>query len=306
MFHGSTSIVIIAVVVALRFGLGRSFKAVRRPRRRAPRDDSAASSAGGRGPAGLMLHQARYDLRALLRNRQARTATVMLPLLLLVLFLGMWGSRRVGPGHVEAATYYVPGLVALSVITSSFVNLVISVVTQRESGVLKRRRATPVPAWVLVGGRAVTAMAVSLAMATALVAIGWIAFGVGLPAAAIPGVVLTAIAGSIAFCVLACAVATLIGSADAAQPTVQAVMLPLYLASGIFIPNANLPTWLRQLASVFPVERLSDALHHPYSPAMRGLGIAWADLAVLALWTAGGLAVALRRFSWLPGAGQTA
>jgi len=97
-------------------------------------------------------------------------------------------------------------------------------------------------------------------------------------------------------------VATLIGSADAAQPTVQAMMLPLYLASGIFIPNASLPAWLRHLASAFPVERLADALHSPYSPAARGLAIAWTDLAVLALWAAAGLAVALRRFSWVPGA----
>jgi ABC-2 type transport system permease protein len=226
----------------------------------------------------------------------------MLPLLLLVLFLGMWGSDRVGPGHVEAATYYVPGLVALSVIASSFVDLVISVVTQRETGVLKRRRATPVPAWVLIGGRAATAMAVSLAMATALIAIGWIGFDVGLPTEAIPGVLLTAVAGSIAFCVLAHAVATLISSAEAAQPTVQAMMLPLYLASGIFIPNTSLPSWVRRLASVFPVERLADALHRPYNPAGHGLGIAWADLAVLGLWAAAGLAVALRRFSWLPAA----
>jgi ABC-2 type transport system permease protein len=108
----------------------------------------------------------------------------MLPLLLLVLFLGMWGSDRVA--GAPASTFYVPGLVALSVIASSFTNLVISVVTQRESGVLKRRRATPVPAWVLIGGRALTAIAVSLTMATALVAIGWIGFGVALPAEAVP------------------------------------------------------------------------------------------------------------------------
>jgi ABC-2 type transport system permease protein len=229
---------------------------------------------------------------------------MMLPLLLFVLFLGIWGSDRVA--GAEASTYYVPGLVALSIIASSFTNLVISVVTQRESGVLKRRRATPVPAWVLIGGRSLTAMAVSLSMATALVTIGWIGFGVALPAETIPAVILAATAGSAAFCVLAYAVATLIGSADAAQPTIQALMLPLYLASGIFIPNASLPSWLRQLASVFPVERLSDALHQPYSPAAHGLAIAWTDLGVLALWAAAGLAVALRRFSWLPGAGQTA
>jgi hypothetical protein len=66
-----------------------------------------------------------------------------------------------------------------------------------------------------------------------------------------------------------------------------AVMLPPYLASGIFIPNASLPSWLRQLASVFPVERLSDALHRPFAPGAHGLAIAWADLGVMALWGAG-------------------
>jgi len=304
MFHGSTGIVMIAVVVVARFALGRGFKAVRRPRRRANREDASASTPHARGPIGLVLHQARYDLRSLLRNRQARTATVMLPLLLLVLFLGMWGSNRVA--GAEASTYYVPGLVALAVIASSFTNLVISVVTQRETGVLKRRRATPVPAWALIGGRALTAMAVSLSMAAALIGIGWIAFGVGMPASAIPAVVLTAVAGSVTFCVLAYAVAALIGSADAAQPTVQAVMLPMYLASGIFVPNATLPSWLRQVAAMFPVERLSDALHRPYSPAPHGLPIAWTDLGVMALWATAGLTVALRRFSWLPAASRRA
>ena len=306
MFHGSQSIVVIAVVVAARFGLARGVKAVRGPRRSAPSDDSTAAGSGARGPAGLVLHQARYDLRTLTRNAQARTATIMLPLLLLVLFLGMWGSDRVGPDGAAASTSYVPGLVALSVIASSFVNLVISVVTQRETGVLKRRRATPVPAWVLIGGRALTALAVSLTMAAALVAIGWLGFGVSLPAEAVPAVILSAVAGSLCFCILAYAVATLIGSAEAAQPTIQAVMLPLYLASGIFIPNASLPSWLRQLASVFPVERLSDALHRPYAPGAHGPAIAWTDLAVMALWAAAGLAVALRRFSWLPEGGRTA
>jgi hypothetical protein len=59
MLHGSTSIVIIAVVVIARFALGRGFKAVRRPRRRAPRDDVATPSAARRSPVHLVLHQTR-------------------------------------------------------------------------------------------------------------------------------------------------------------------------------------------------------------------------------------------------------
>src|SRR4029077_16457968 len=96
------------------------------------------------GPVGLVLHQARYDLLGILRNRQARFFTLMLPLIFLVIFVGVFGNHTVGPDHVKASTYYVPGLTAMAVIAGSFVNLVISVTAQREAGVLKRRRATPV------------------------------------------------------------------------------------------------------------------------------------------------------------------
>jgi ABC-2 type transport system permease protein len=82
----------------------------------------------------------------------------------------------------------------------------------------------------------------------------------------------------------------------------QAIMLPLYFISGVFVPNASLPGWLRHLASIFPVQHLADGLHHAYDPAARGTGVVWGDLAVLGLWALAGLAVALRRFSWLPAA----
>ncbi len=79
-------------------------------------------------------------------------------------------------------------------------------------------------------------------------------------------------------------------------------MLPLYFISGVFIPNVNLPTWLRDVARVFPVQHLADGLHHAFDPATHGTGIVWSDLGVLALWAIGGLAVALIRFTWTPAA----
>ena len=50
-----------------------------------------------------------------------------------------------GGRHIKVAVFYVPGLIALGVVSASFANLVVDLVTQREAGVLKRRRATPVP-----------------------------------------------------------------------------------------------------------------------------------------------------------------
>lgn len=248
----------------------------------------------------LVLHQATFDLRAFLRNRQARFFTLALPLIFLVIFVSVFGNDKLGPNHIKASTYYVPGISALAIIGSSFVNLVISIAALRENGTLKRRRATPVPASVLIAGRTLTAVFVSLVVMTVLLLLGRFAYGVHLPTSTIPGVALTAIVGSIAFCILGYALSTFVDSEDAAQPTVQAIILPLYFISGVFIPNVNLPTWLRDVAKFFPVQHLADGLHHAYDPAVHGTGIVWSDIGVLAAWAAVGLAVALRRFSWMP------
>jgi hypothetical protein len=49
-------------------------------------------------------------------------------------------------------------------------------------------------------------------------------------------------------------------------------------------------------------EHLADGLHHAFDPAAGGSGIVWNDLGILALWAAIGMAVALRRFAWVPAA----
>ena len=248
----------------------------------------------------MILHQFRYDLLAFLRNRQSRFFTLVLPVLFLVIFVSVFGNNKVGPANVKASTYYVPGISALAVIAGSFVNLVISVTAQRESGVLKRRRATPVPAWVLIAGRTLTAIVVALGTMTVLLLIGRFAYGVKLPTSTLSGVVVTAVVGAVSFCCLAYALTTFIKSEDAAQPMVQAIMLPLYFISGVFIPNVNLPRWLRDIAEFFPVQHLADGLHRAFDPATLGMGIVWSDLGVLAIWGAAGLAVALVRFTWTP------
>ena len=269
-------------------------------RRRRARKGATVPGPRVNGALGLMLHQARYDLLAFVRNRQARFFTLILPLLFLVIFVSVFGNNTVGATGVKASTYYVPGISALAVIASSFVNLVISITAQREGGILKRRRATPVPAWVLIAGRTLTAMSISLVVMTVLVLLGRFAYGVHLPTSTIPGIAITAILGSAAFCILGYALSTTVASEDAAQPMTQAVMLPLYFISGVFIPNVNLPGWLRHVAKLFPVQHLADGLHHAYDPTVHGIGIVWSDLGVLALWAAAGLVIALTRFVWTP------
>lgn len=254
--------------------------------------------------AHMAIHQFRYDLRALLRNRQAQFFTFALPVMFLVIFASVFGGHgntvKVAGGRIDASVSYVPQIMTLGIIAAAFVNLVISVTAQRESGVLKRRRATPVPAAALIASRALTTVVVALGTSLMLLAIGWGAFGAHLRPGTVPALALTVIVGTVTFCSLGFALASVIHDQDAAQPVTQAVMLPLYFISGVFVAASALPRWLLDIAAIFPVRHLASALLTTYNPHTHGAGVAWADLAVLAAWGVGGFVVALRRFNWTP------
>jgi len=250
----------------------------------------------------LALHQFRYELRAFLRNRQSRFFTIALPVLFLIIFASVFGSHTVAVpgGRINTSIYYVPGIITLGIIAAAFVNLVISVTAQRETGVLKRRRATPISATALIVGRALTAVVVALGMTALLLLIGWVFYGASVPARTAPALAVSVVVGALSFCCLGYALASVIRNEDAAQPITQAAVLPLYFISGIFVPISQLPAWLVDVANVFPVRHLDAALLAAYNPHTSGAGFAVGDLLIVAAWGAFGLVVALRRFSWLP------
>jgi ABC-2 type transport system permease protein len=261
--------------------------------------------AGGAGGfVRLSLHQFRYDLWAFARNGQSRFFTVALPVLFLVIFASIFGSAgqnvKVAGGSIPTSAAYVPGIITLGIIGAAFINLVISVVSQRESGVLKRRRATPVPASAIIAGRALTSSVAALFITVVLLVIGWIFFKAHLPAHTAPALVVTVIIGTVSFCCMGFALASVIQNDDAAQPITQAVMLPLYFISGVFIAVSVLPHWLVHVADVFPVRHLAAALLVAYNPHTSGTGFATSDLLIVTGWGVAGLVIAVMRFSWVP------
>jgi ABC-2 type transport system permease protein len=270
---------------------------------------SASRPAPGRlrHPAGtsdvrLVAHQLRYDLLVVWRDPQSRFFTLVLPVIFMVLLTSLFGNHThfVGGHGIKNSTYYVPGICTLGIIAASFVNLVITITAQRETGVLKRRRSSPVPAWVLIASRALTSAILSVAIVIVIVVIGRIAYGVHLPSATLPALVLGVVLGAASFCCLAFAAASFISNEDSAQPIIQAVTLPLYFISGVFVPRDQLSSTLRDIANVFPVSHLNSALFKAFDPATTGSGIGGSDLLILAAWGVGGLVIALWHFSWSP------
>ncbi len=246
--------------------------------------------------------QLRSDLKVFVRNPAALFFTAILPVIFLTLFISIFGNNDAGPeyGHVKTSTLQVPAFIALAVVSASFVGLVMGLVSLREDGVLKRVRGTPAPPWLIFAGRIATAFVSATIVTVILCAIGAIFFGVTLPTHTLPGLVLALLVGSAAFCALGIAYTRLVRSEDAGPAMTNAIVLPLYFISGVFVPTSELPDGLLTIAGIFPVKPFVDALFVAFDPRTTGAGIVGSDLLVLAAWGVGGLLLAVRFFIWTP------
>ncbi len=261
-------------------------------------------SAASLGAIVLLAHQIRFDLLASLRNPRARFFTFFFPIVLLVVFNGVFGhgTAIVDGVRVSLSRFYVPGILTMALVVASYANLVIQVATARETGVLKRRRATPASPLLLIFSQAMATVVIAAIMGSLLLVISKVLYGVGFSAPAILAIALTAAVGTIAFACIGYLVSNLIGSPDAAQPLVQATMLPLWFISGVFIPTSNLSSGLRKVGEVFPVEHLANGMHVASVHSTFASAISATDLWVLAVWGVGAGLLAAWRFSWLPSA----
>ncbi len=250
----------------------------------------------------LVLHQYRYDQKQFWREPASVFFTVALPLIFFVLFAAIFGSSttRVNGQDIDTATYYVPAILALSLINATFVNLVIWLTIQRERGQLKRMRATPVPARVVIAGRTLTSLAISAVMVVVVCLFGAVLYGVELPTSTLPGVVVSVLVGTFSLAALGFAVAAIVPSENAAPPVANVIVLPLEFISGIFVPSEQIPDWMNSIASVFPVKPLFDSLLEAFDPLTTGIGVDWGSLAVVAAWGVAGAIAALRLFRWAP------
>jgi ABC-2 type transport system permease protein len=246
----------------------------------------------------LLAHEVRWDLIAMFRNKRARFFTLAFPLLLLVILVGIakGGTATVGGTETTLRQFFVGGILALSLLSACYAALVGTVVSEREYGVLKRRRATPVPAWIVVAAQAIATLVVAIASTVILLVVARVLYGVGTSPAGLAVVALAVVAGGLAFACVAYAVASLIPNVDAAQPAVQLTMLPLYFISGIWFSTDDLPDALRKIAELLPVEPLAHAVHVAFLSGTLDA----TDLLTLAVWAVAGAAVAARRFTWLP------
>ena len=252
-------------------------------------------------PLKLVLHEFRFAQKVFWRNPASVFFTALLPVLFLVIFATIFGNDEIEElGGVKVTTYYIPAIVSLAVISATMVNLAMNVTVAREQGLLKRGRGTPLPPWVFIFGRVGNAIVISAVMLVVVTLIGKLLYDAPIPWERLPAVLVTLGVGATAFCCLGLAITVIIPSREAASAITNAITLPLYFISGIFIPENEIPDGVLAFANHFPVRDFFEAFFTAYSPQTTGSGFEWGELGIVAAWGLAGFLVALRYFRWSP------
>jgi ABC-2 type transport system permease protein len=236
------------------------------------------------------LAQVRAETYMTLRRGETLLLTVGIPVVFLVFFSTV---HVVSTGTGHPVSFFVPGVLALAVMSTAMVSLGIATGFERGYGVLKRLGATPLGRPSLLGAKIGAVVVVEALQAVVLVAVslalGWhpTAGGAGVAVA----VVLLATAG---FGGLGLFLAGVL-RAEVNLAAANGLWLLLLLVSGMLAPLSKLPGWLAQVAKLLPAAALAQALHDALGVGRAVPGWAWV---VLVVWAALAPAAAVLTFRW--------
>jgi ABC-2 type transport system permease protein len=269
-------------------------------------DLTSSAPAPTRLPSALTLGLARtgLEVKEFFRHRDSFIFTFAFPVILLFIF-GSVFTDEIAPG-VSFTQYFAAGMVASGVMLSSFQSLAIGIAVEREDGTLKRLRGTPMPLASYFLGKIGMVLVTSAIQMAILLTVGALLFGLKLPTdpALWLRFVWVFVLGTTAGTVLGIVYSSVPRSASSASAVVTPVVLVLQFISGVFFVFTQLPGWMQAIGSIFPLKWLAQGMRSVFLPA--GFEASEASgswqlpqmALILALWSIGGLALALRTFRW--------
>ncbi len=235
------------------------------------------------------------QLKRYVRSKSRLVGSIVNPLVWLV-FFGLGWSRALNVpgaralfGGLDYLDYLLPGVVAMSIFTASFISG-ITIIFDKQFGFMKEILVAPVPRPAALLGRALGDSLTALLQ-------GLLILGAGLPLASHVnplGVFPVALYGfllALGFTSAGIALASKITSHEGFQLIVNFIMLPVLFLSGAFYPIDPLPGWMKALAYLNPLTYAVDGMRqglvgvgslHP-AASLAALGAASAILLLLAI-----------------------
>jgi ABC-2 type transport system permease protein len=239
----------------------------------------------------MLAAQTLAELKLVLRNGEQVLLSLVLPVGLLVVlvtvpFIDLDDSL---PGG--RADFFVPGVLALAVMSTAFTGQAIGVGFERQYGVLKRLGATPLPRSVLLLAKTLAVLAVEVLQVLLLsgvgVLLGWE------PSGSVLAVLALVVLGTAAFSGLG----LLLGGTLRGLTTLAAANLLWFLLlvlGGVLFPLSAFGA-AEPVLALLPTAALSTGLR---DVLVDGVALPWQPLLVLSGWAVVALTAASRFFRW--------
>lgn len=208
-------------------------------------------------PARLLALDVRDEMRLLRREPAALFFSVLMPVGFYTLFVAMFGGEAAAGSARPVGTLMLATFGAYGAIIAPMMNPGIGLAEERKTGWLEVRMVSPVPVGVSLAAKALATVpfvvGILVAMTAASAALGVLQVTVG------EWVLLMAalVVGSQSFALLGLAVGAL-ASPNATTAILNAIIIPLSIASGLWFPLEAMPAWVADVALILPTYHLAQ------------------------------------------------
>jgi ABC-type multidrug transport system permease subunit len=266
-------------------------------------DDSAVANALRMGSVALVVaptSAASVEYRFDSEREEARTARLLVDRALqraagavpAVATNDVFVSER-GSRYID---FVLPGLLAMNLMGSSVWGIGFAIVDARRKKLLKRLVSTPMRRGQYLMSFLGMRLVLMIVEVTAIISFGVLVFKVPMRGSLVVFLA-TVLIGALAFGALGLLIASRARTVEGASGMMNLVMLPMWVASGIFFAATNFPDAVQPFIQALPLTAVVDALR---ANMLQGGG--WSavsgELAILGVWLAVCFTIALRIFRW--------
>lgn len=252
-----------------------------------------------------------YEVRAYFRQGDSVFFTFLFPLVFLTIFSVAFSETSFGTdaaGHkVTAAEFYLPAMLAAGLLLSGLQNMAVDIAGEKSDGTLKRLGGSPLPVFSYFIGKLGQVVFTGILQAALLLLVAGTIFQVPLPTdparwATFAWVFLL---GVTTCAVLGIALSSVPRTGKSATAVIIPITLVLQFISGVYLSFNQLPDWLQNFASIFPLKWLAQGMRSVFLPdSFKTLeqGGSWnlgGVLVVTLIWLVVGLVLCRVTFRWI-------
>lgn len=245
------------------------------------------------------------ELKMFYRRPEQVALTFSMPAVICVL-LGAIFSAKLPNSETSTGAVIAASMLAYGVLSTSFINLGISIAADRDTGALRRLRGTPATAASYFIGKIMLVAIVSFAEAVLLLCVGVFIFGLHLPTDLFGWFTLmwVFLLGVVSCSLLGILISNLASNAVSAAVLTNGPAVGLQFVSGTYVPLMVLPKWMLIVGSIFPVKWMAQGFRSVLLPPQMvtfepaGNWELGRIFLVLAAWSIVGLVACLRVFRW--------